>query len=721
MVPRQDHRGRVHFHHDRRTGDAIAGLELRAVVHRRHAVLADHVRLLLADGRGGRRRAAPRDDLALDVDALALHHGAQCDELVLERQREREEPRVLLVERLADRVEAFLLEALQVDVHGEAQALAVVAHVHLVGELHVLRCNLLARERLGRVGRQRLQLLGDVVLAGLGELADVGARGFVANCRGCVAQRAQHARARRNDRRPGTQQDRQRIGVQRAGAAERDQRVVARIVALLDRDEAQRADHVLVDDVVDAERGVLGILAERLADLFHRLLRELAVERHVAAQLLQLGEIAEHDVRVGHRGFGAALAVRGRTGIGTRRLRTHAQRAGEFRHVGNRAATRAHRADVHRRGTHRDVAHRGLATQPRLPVHDQRDVGRRAADVHGEQVREARLHRTPQRAGHAARRAGHQQVDREVLGRLRRGEATVGTQDVQLDALGRGAELGLQVVHVLLHARTHVGIGDGGDGALVLLHLGHDLGRQRHRNARQDLLRDLLDAALVLVVGERVDQRDGERFDVLRAEGAQFVAQLRFVQRRDHVALGADALVRLDRQRERRHRQRLVVDDPAAEAARHEAACDLQHLPIALGGDEAHARAGAREHRVGRDGGAVHDVVDFLGGDRGEAADALDAAQHALRLVVRRGGHLGLPRLPRLFVHQQQVGEGPAHVDAESVSHAVTCCVRSRQAAAVAGLGNPPAFTSMPGTLRPSCSCSHLPVSIAASSETPVW
>ncbi len=201
----------------------------------------------------------------------------------------------------------------------------------------------------------------------------------------------------------------------------------------------------------------------------------------------------------------------------------------------------------------------------------------------------------------------------------------------------------------------------------------------------------------------------------------QVIAQLRFVQRRDDVALGANALVRLDRQRERSHRQRLVVDDPAAEAARHEAACNLQHLSIAPGGHEADARAGTGEHRVGRDGGAMHDVVDFLGGNTGEPADALDAAQHALRLVVRRGRHFCLPRLSRLFVHQQQVGEGPAHVDAESVSHAVTCCVRSRQAVAVAGRGNPPAFTSMPGTLRPSCSCSHLPVSIAASSETPVW
>jgi predicted SnoaL-like aldol condensation-catalyzing enzyme len=50
---------------------------------------------------------------------------------------------------------------------------------------------------------------------------------------------------------------RQRVGMQRTSATEGDQRVVARVVALLDRHEAQRADHVLVDDVVDALGRVL--------------------------------------------------------------------------------------------------------------------------------------------------------------------------------------------------------------------------------------------------------------------------------------------------------------------------------------------------------------------------------------------------------------------------------------------------------------------------------
>ena len=300
----------------------------------------------------------------------------------------------------------------------------------------------------------------------------------------------------------------------------------------------------------------------------------------------------------------------------------------------------------------------------------------------------------------------------------------------------------LQVVHVLLHARAHVGIGDRRHGALVFLHLGHDLRRERHGNPRQLLLGDLLDALLVPVVREGVDQRDGERLDLLLAERAQVLAQLRLVEWRHDLALRAHALVRLDRQRERRHRQRLVVDHPAAEAARHEAARNLQHLPVARRRHEADARAGAGQHGIRGDRRAVHDVLDLFRRHAGLLADAVDAAQHADRLIRGCARNLGLPGLAGLLVHEQQVGEGSAYVHAQTVCHEITpgCRLHAQSskystsgsspqcagstapahAACTAGFGKPPALTSMPGTGRPSCSCSHLPVSMARSSEIPV-
>ena len=200
-----------------------------------------------------------------------------------------------------------------------------------------------------------------------------------------------------------------------------------------------------------------------------------------------------------------------------------------------------------------------------------------------------------------------------------------------LTLFASGVELALQVVHVLLHARAHVGVGDRRHGALVLLHLGHDFRRERHRDVRQHLLGDLPDAALVRVVGEGVDQRDGERLDAssrrARAGPSRSFASSSWCTTSP---CALDALVGLDRQRERRHRQRLVVDDPAAEAARHEAARDLQHLPVALGRHEADACAGAGQHGVGGDRRAVHHVLDLF------RRDARAACRRARCRAARR-------------------------------------------------------------------------------------
>ncbi len=56
--------------------------------------------------------------------------------------------------------------------------------------------------------------------------------------------------------------------------------------------------------------------------------------------------MAEDDVGVGHGRRLAAAAVGGGAGLGARRLRADPQRAGQLRHVGDRAAARADRVHV---------------------------------------------------------------------------------------------------------------------------------------------------------------------------------------------------------------------------------------------------------------------------------------------------------------------------------------------------------------------------------------
>ena len=64
--------------------------------------------------------------------------------------------------------------------------------------------------------------------------------------------------------------------MQRAGAAERHQGKIPRIEALLNGDEAQRAEHVLVDDVEDALRRLVQVEAQRACDLRYRFFGRLA-------------------------------------------------------------------------------------------------------------------------------------------------------------------------------------------------------------------------------------------------------------------------------------------------------------------------------------------------------------------------------------------------------------------------------------------------------------
>ena len=550
--------------------------------------------------------------------------------------------------------------------------MAVITNIYLVAELQVLGRHLLGRQSLGGMSRQRLQFLDDVLLAGLGELANEGTRALVTHRGGGIAKRTQHAGTRRDDARPRAQQPRQRVGVQRTGATESNECVVARVVALLHRHQAQRANHVFVDDVVDAEGRVLDAHAQLVGHLLHRFLRQVALQFHVAAQLLHGGHVTENHVGVRHGGLSAALAVGRWARVCTGRLRTDAQSAGEVGHVRNGTAARTDGADVDGRGANRDVTDRRLATQARFAVHDERHVGGGTTHVDGQQVREARLHRHPQRTAHTTGRAGHEQIDGVVGRRLRGSQAAIRTQDVEVDVFGLAGELVAQVRHITLHARAHIRVRHRGNGALVFLHLRYHFRRQRDRDTRQHFGRDGADALLVCVVGEGVDERDGERLDALRAERDEVRAEFVFVQGIDNIALGAHALIRFDGERERRHGQRLVVDDPAAKAAGNEGARDLQHLAIALRGDETDTSASGRQHGVGGDRGAMHDIPDVRGLDAGKAAHPFNAMQHADGLVGGCTRHLRFPSLAGFFVDEEQVGESTTDVNTQTITHAYT-------------------------------------------------
>ena len=276
----------------------------------------------------------------------------------------------------------------------------------------------------------------------------------------------------------------------------------------------------------------------------------------------------------------------------------------------------------------------------------------------------AGLSGNPDRAGHSARRAAHQQVDRIGLRCRGRGQAAIGPQHVQLHAAHGFVELLLQVAHVGGYLGPHVGIGDGGDGALVFLHFGDYFRRQGHRHAGKHALGDFAHLLLMSGIGKRVDQRHSQRFDASAGQLLQFPLQGFDVELTHHRAVGAHALVRFDGQRQRRNRQALVVDHPSAQATRNEGTGDLQYLPVTLGGHQSNSRTGAGQYGVGRHCRSVHYVGNFARIDPCVAANAADAVGHADRRILRRAGHFRGVGLPGLLVDQEQVGKRTAHIHA---------------------------------------------------------
>ena len=90
------------------------------------------------------------------------------------------------------------------------------------------------------------------------------------------------------------------------GAAQDDQRELARIVAALDRHQADLVRHAGVDDAMDARRRRDRVEAQPAADGGDRALRGGHVEGQGAAGEARGVQVAEHDAGVGHGGLVAA-------------------------------------------------------------------------------------------------------------------------------------------------------------------------------------------------------------------------------------------------------------------------------------------------------------------------------------------------------------------------------------------------------------------------------
>ncbi len=189
-------------------------------------------------------------------------------------------------------------------------------------------------------------------------------------------ERGEHAGTRRHDDGAHAEQAGERGAVQRTGTAEGEQREVARVVAALDRDDADGADHVVVDDGEDAARRLLQAQAQRPGDAgLDRRARALHVEGEGAAE--QVGrQVAEREMGVGDGRLDAAAAVADGAGHGAGALGADGQRA-RVRDAGDRAAAGTDRHHVDHRQADGPAADAAVGGEARLAAVDEARCRRR--------------------------------------------------------------------------------------------------------------------------------------------------------------------------------------------------------------------------------------------------------------------------------------------------------------------------------------------------------
>src|SRR6267142_2736856 len=139
------------------------------------------------------------------------------------------------------------------------------------------------------------------------------------------------------------------------------------------------------------------------------------------------------------------------------------------------------------------------------------------------------------------------------------------------------------------------------------------------------------------------------------------------VERGDHLTAVIHALADLAALPAGRQRGRAleveVVESREAQAA------DLEQVAKALGGQEPGARPAPLQDRVGGHRGAVDDLADLGRRDGGLRGQLLHARDDGLGVVGGGRQHLAGAR-DAVGRHQDQVGEGAAHVHSEPIAHA---------------------------------------------------
>ena len=236
---------------------------------------------------------------------------------------------------------------------------------------------------------------------------------------------------------------------------------------------------------------------------------------------------------------------------------------------------------------------------------------------------------------------------------------------------------GANPVHVVAHPRPDEGVHGGGGEPLELPELGRHGHRRGHEAVGMRFAHDGRGPLLVGGIDPGEEKAHRDRLHAFVPESAGGASHRLLVERDEDLAGRRRDPLRHREAVPAAHEGSVLPRDllPNGVVLGSLVAADVDDVAVALAGDHPGAGAVMGEDRVGRDGGAVKQVSDLVGGDRLPLAELAYRAEHAARRIVGGGRHLVDPDVVRLGVGEHHVGERPADVDSDELHEASRVCV----------------------------------------------
>ncbi len=458
--------------------------------------------------------------------------------------------------------------------------------------------------------------------------------------------------------------------MKRPRPAKRHKREPARVDAFLDRARTDGIRHVCVDDRDDAFGRLCRCQPELVRKFGNHSVAGPGVQHHRPAKKAARIKPAQNDVRIRDGRFVPALAIGGRPGDRARALRSRPEGTALV-DMRDRSATRADGVDVDHRQDDGEPGDRGGARigLGQVPILHDADIRAGAADIERDQPLAADKIADHRAAQHPGGKARHQRERGLRAHHGRRRDATVRGHDAQFGAYPGTLKRGGEVVDVASHLRPdECGKRCGGE-AFEFAELRRYMRGCRHECAGHLFLNDVLRPLFMrrIEVGKQEAHRD--RLDPF---GTQFTGRrpdLILIERHKHLARWRDEAPP-DRLAVASRDQRAVLpgqflhDRIVMDAL---VPPDVDDIAEPLIGNHPGPGTLVFENRIGRRRRAMEHMAGRGRVDPVHPADSAQPSHDTDRGIFGRGGHLVGSDAAPAHVAQDEVGKGPAHIDADDL------------------------------------------------------